>query len=135
MNITDVFGDLPMLITDRLRLRRLTQADLQDIFTYTSDPIVAQYIRRPLHRSLADAEEYLNTLLDAYQQGEVAPWGIEHQHDQKIIGTCGFLYWSIEHARGTLLCARTKLLGARIHDRSSGSRAWIRIWCYAPQSY
>ncbi len=105
MTISDVFGDLPTLTTNRLCLRRLTHADLPDIFAYTSDPAVAHYIRRPLHHTLTEAQDYLTTFLDAYQRGEVAPWGIEHQHDQKIIGTCGFLYWNVEHARAEVYYA------------------------------
>ena len=105
MNISDVFGDLPALETEQLRLRRLTEADLDDLFAYTSDPEVARYIRRPLHRSRADTQEYLDTFLDAYRRGEVAPWGIEHKRDRRIIGTCGFLYWSLEHARSEVYYA------------------------------
>ncbi len=105
MNVADIFSKLPVLTTERLLLRRLTAADLDNLFAYTSDPEVAKYIRRPLHHSRADAKAYFTTFLDAYRQGDVAPWGIEHRRDRGIIGTCGFLYWSSEHARSQVYYA------------------------------
>jgi len=108
MNIADVFSDLPSLTTERLLLRRLAEADLDDLFAYTSDPEVARYIRRPLHHSRAETQEYLNTFLDAYRRGEIAPWGVEHKRDGKVIGTCGFVYWSVEHARSEVYYALSR---------------------------
>ena len=38
------YGYMPTLETQRLRLRRLTMRDAQDIYSYSCDPQVARYV-------------------------------------------------------------------------------------------
>lgn len=42
MKIEDVFGDLPTLETDRLRLRKISVSDEEELFEYASDLEVAK---------------------------------------------------------------------------------------------
>ena len=98
MIIADVFGDLPTLETDRLTLRPLTGADLYDVFDYCSDPLVARYVTWEPHRTIDDSRFFLDLVLGKYRLGEVAPWGLAHRRERRIIGTCGFIWWNQTHA-------------------------------------
>jgi ribosomal-protein-alanine N-acetyltransferase len=94
-----VFGDLPVLETDRLFLRRLQADDLQDIFEYASDPEVAKYTSWPAHQTIHDTREFLDYVLELYRNGDVAPWGLVVKVGGKLVGTCGFLDWYPDSAR------------------------------------
>jgi RimJ/RimL family protein N-acetyltransferase len=48
---------------------------------------------------------FLNGVLGLYAGGQVAPWGVFHKDDRKIIGTCGFVYWLPHHARAEIAYA------------------------------
>lgn len=102
MQVKDVFGNLPTLETDRLLLRRIEPGDLEDIFEYASDPEVAKYCTWEAHSSLEESTDFLKSVLDRYENGEVAPWGIVHKADGKLVGTCSFLGWSIRDARAEI---------------------------------
>jgi ribosomal-protein-alanine N-acetyltransferase len=102
MEERDVFSDMPTLETDRLLLRRMVSGDLEHIFAYASDPEVARYTSWPAHSSLEDSQEFLDYVLDLYRQGKVAPWGMVHKGDGRLIGTCGFLDWHPHHARSEI---------------------------------
>jgi [ribosomal protein S5]-alanine N-acetyltransferase len=98
MSVADVFGNLPTLETERLTLRPLTPADLDDVFDYASDPLVARYVTWSAHQSLDDSRFFLNLMLAKYRAGEVAPWGVVHRRDRRLIGTSGFTWWNRTHA-------------------------------------
>jgi ribosomal-protein-alanine N-acetyltransferase len=108
MNKQEVFRHLPVLITERLKLRPLTMDDVDDVFAYTSDPEVARFIRRPLHETRADAEAYVRAFVEAHGRGEASPWGVEHVQDGKIIGTCGFYYLNEHDARAEVYYALSR---------------------------
>jgi ribosomal-protein-alanine N-acetyltransferase len=93
IEVKDVFGDLPILETDRLVLRRLEADDLEDIFEYASDREVAKHTSWPAHTTIEDSREFINYVLELYKNGEVAPWGVVCEG--KVVGTCGFLYWNL----------------------------------------
>lgn len=83
---------MPDLETPRLRLRKLTMRDAQDIFAYSRDPQVAKYVLWDAQTSLADARAYLRYMLRKYRMGEPASWGIEWKASRQIIGTIGFMW-------------------------------------------
>ena len=108
MNDQDSFRELPVLTTSRLLLRSLTMDDVDDVFAYTSDPVVAQYIRRPLHQVRADAAAYVSTFVENSRRGDPAPWGIQHRADGKLIGTCGFYYLNRDDVRAEIYYALSR---------------------------
>lgn len=99
MHIEDVFGDLPTLETERLRLRKLKRADAQDVFAYASDAFVAATTTWAPHDSLEQSRQFIERVLRFYRSGDVAPWGVELKAEQRIIGTCGFGSWDLRHHR------------------------------------
>jgi len=92
------FGYMPPLETPRLRLRRLTMRDAQDIFEYSRDPQVARYVLWEAQTSISDARGYLRFMMRKYRLGEPASWGIEWKASGKIIGTIGFMWIQKENA-------------------------------------
>ena len=102
MEVKDIFGHLPTLQTDRLLLRKLQVDDLQDIFEYACDPKVARYTTWQPHETVEQSRDFLHHVLGLYEKGKVAPWGVEHKNDRKLIGTCGFLDWNLQHARAEI---------------------------------
>ncbi|WP_127591334.1 GNAT family N-acetyltransferase [Paenibacillus lautus] len=108
MRIEDIFSDLPTLETERTILRKLRSEDEQDIFHYGSDDDVSRYTAWPTHRTMEDTRNYLNKVLQKYEQHAVAPWGIVDKETGKIIGTSGFMAWNVHHAKAELGYALSK---------------------------
>jgi ribosomal-protein-alanine N-acetyltransferase len=100
MEVKDVFGDSPILETDRLLLRRLEAHDLEDVFEYASDPEVAKHTSWLAHASIEDTRQFLNHVLELYRNGKVAPWGVVYEG--KVVGTCGFLDWDLDSSRAEI---------------------------------
>ena len=91
-------GFMPTLETPRLRLRKLTMRDAQDIFDYCQDPHVARYVLWDAQRSISEARGYIRYMLRKYRMGEPASWGIEWKENGRIIGTIGFMWIQKENA-------------------------------------
>ena len=108
MKIEDVFSDLPSLETNRLILRRLTLDDDNDVFEYACEPDVAKYVTWEPHKSIEDAITFLSSMIKKYEENEVAGWGIVLKENNKLIGACGFMWWSPENARSEVGYALSK---------------------------
>ncbi len=93
------FPSLPLLETDRLDLRELEPADLQDVYEYASDPQVAATSLWKTHRSLDDSLDYITGAIDQYRRHDLGPWGVILRAENKLIGTIAFASWNANHAR------------------------------------
>lgn len=96
MDYTGVY--MPTIQTERLRLRKLTMRDAQDIYLYSQDPLVAKYVLWEAMTSPAEAKNYIRYMLRKYRLGEPASWGIEWTATGRIIGTIGFMWIQRENA-------------------------------------
>lgn len=97
MEIRDIFHELPELETERLILRKVTENDVTSMYEYGNDPEVSKYVTWERHLTLSDTEDYLNFVLENYQEGRLAPWAIEYKADGKMIGTIDFVQWKPSH--------------------------------------
>lgn len=102
MKIEDIFGNLPVLETERTKIRKITIEDLDDMYDYCSDEAVSEHAIWYSHKSLDDTKGFIEFVLKAYNKCEVTPWGIEDKNTNRLIGTCGFVYWNIIHSRAEL---------------------------------
>lgn len=102
MTINNKSSNLPILETERLLLRCLNLNDAEDLFEYASDPEVSKYNTWTVHQSLADTKHFLNTVVERYQNYELADWGIVHKADKKLIGTCGLANWIQDQRRAEI---------------------------------
>jgi [ribosomal protein S5]-alanine N-acetyltransferase len=97
--------DLPVLKTARLLLRPLILDDASDLFAFASDPEVARLTGWTAHRSIEDSHAFVMAIVDRYRQRDVAPWGVVHRGDRRLIGYCGLTEWDREDARAELVYA------------------------------
>ncbi|OCA91005.1 GCN5 family acetyltransferase [Bacillus sp. FJAT-27225] len=97
MEIEEVYGDLPVLETERLLLRKITPADADDIFAYGSKEEVAAYVTWDTHRTIEDTQTFIGYVLNQYHNKKVAPWGIELKETGRLIGTIDFVWWQPAH--------------------------------------
>lgn len=94
----DPCGYMPELETERLRLRKLTMRDAQDIYNYSRDPLVAKHVLWDAHRSIGESRAYLRYMLRKYRMTEPASWGIELKSTGRIIGTIGYMWIQTDNA-------------------------------------
>lgn len=98
----DLYQALPVLETERLRLRPVRIEDATDIYAYTKDEETARYVSWYAHETLADSEKFVEYILRQYEQGNPAPWAIEDKASGKVIGTIDFIKVSFEQHQAEL---------------------------------
>jgi len=104
----EIFKNLPILETERLRLRKLSMRDAGDVFAYASNPDVAQHVTWDYHRNLSDSMHYLRFITQQYHDGVPSPWGIIHKELGTLIGTIGYHVWSLPNSFGEVGYALSK---------------------------
>lgn len=86
------FAAIPILETERLRLRPLTEADAPEIIRLFSDARVLAYLDLdPPCDTTERAEAMIRWMNDGFAHRGGARWGITLRgSDDRILGTCGF---------------------------------------------
>lgn len=102
MKIKEILAEIPELETERLLLRKMCLADVEDIFEYASVPAVSQYTTWEPHKSIEDSQRFLKATIEGYNQHDIACWGIVEKAGKKFIGACGFAEWRVDCARGEI---------------------------------
>ena len=97
MNIEKIYSDLPILETERLILRKVTEKDIEDMYLYGSDEEVSKYVTWNTHETIADTKGFVEFVLNKYENKQVSPWGIEYKVNGKFIGTIDFVWWQPDH--------------------------------------
>ncbi|UTR14806.1 GNAT family N-acetyltransferase [Salipaludibacillus sp. LMS25] len=97
ISIKDIYADLPTLTTDRLKLRKITLEDTEDMFHYASDEEISRYVTWDTHPSLKETKAFIDHILIKYENNELAPWGIVLKKTNNLIGTIDFVNWSTTH--------------------------------------
>lgn len=105
---TDIFTNLPILETQRLRLRKLSIRDASDVFDYASVPEVAEHVTWEHHRNISDSMHFLRIMIQQYADGIPSPWAIVDKEAGKLIGTIGFHVWSIQNSHAEVGYALSK---------------------------
>lgn len=96
------FNPFPLLVTERLLLRKITLHDADEIFMLRSSKNIMLYIDRPMAIDKTDAINYINIITDALTNNAGITWGITLKNNKELIGTIGF--WRIlkEHYRAEI---------------------------------
>lgn len=97
MEVEDIFGEFPVLETERLLLRKVTEEDAAAVFKYGANPNVTKYVTWDTHRTLADAKGFVGFALSRYESRQIAPWGIVLKETDEFIGTIDFVAWRVPH--------------------------------------
>jgi ribosomal-protein-alanine N-acetyltransferase len=94
LKVEEVFADLPTLESDRLVMRKMTEADADDMFAYTSDAALLEHLPLNVTATRAEAVSAIRNFMDMYAQRRVSPWGVSLKATGKHIGICGFESWN-----------------------------------------
>jgi ribosomal-protein-alanine N-acetyltransferase len=93
--IKEVFSHIPEIETERLVLRKIVPSDAEDMFEYSCNPAVTEYLTWHCHKTQKETERYINLLQKKYALGSFRDFGVEYKPDGKFIGTCGFTSFEI----------------------------------------
>ena len=86
----------PTIDLDGARLRPLRVADADALYAYLRDPVVTEFTSYPV-ASVPMVEAIIERSLSRWAAGELSKWGVALQHDDQLVGTCGFNEWSQAH--------------------------------------
>ena len=86
----------PTIDLDGARLRPLRVADAAALYAYLRDPVVTELTSYP-DVSVPMVEAMIERSLSRWAAGELSRWGVASQHDDQLVGTCGFNEWSQVH--------------------------------------
>lgn len=96
------FRPFPILETERLVLREVTNNDVHALFEMRANPIVMQHIDRPLAKTLDDAQKLIDIIKDLLTKNNGITWVITFKGENKMIGTYGFWRLQKEHYRAEI---------------------------------
>jgi [ribosomal protein S5]-alanine N-acetyltransferase len=87
----------PVLTTERLTLRQLSNDDHQDIFTLRSDPEINKFLNRPPCRTTEDAISFINKVNENIVKGNSCYWAITMTDTKTLVGTICLFDFSSEN--------------------------------------
>ncbi|GAA0134608.1 GNAT family protein [Paenibacillus sp. YSY-4.3] len=91
-------GHIPVIESERLRLRRMERSDAERMFLFWSDPEVVKYMNIPPFASVEDTLEMIQLLNGLSESEDTLRWGIELKEEGQLIGSCGFNVWELSGA-------------------------------------
>ncbi|MGE8205603.1 GNAT family N-acetyltransferase [Heyndrickxia sp. NPDC080065] len=92
----------PVLETERLRLREITENDAEAIFSYFSKDIVTKYYGQETFVSIEQAKKFVELFSKNFTDKRGIRWGIERKEENGLIGTIGFNAWIPHHKRAEI---------------------------------
>jgi [ribosomal protein S5]-alanine N-acetyltransferase len=100
--LTVNFHPFPVLSTERLILRRVSQNDVNEIFFLRSDNRVLKYLAKEPAKSISEASLFIKKINELENNNDGITWGIVLKKEEKLAGT--ICYWNItkEHYRAEL---------------------------------
>ncbi len=88
------FHPFPILTTERLVLRQMTNGDANEIYFLRSDEGMLKYVGRPKAQSIDEAIKWIEMVNDALIKNEGICWAITLENEPKLIGNISF--WKID---------------------------------------
>ncbi|AJS61247.1 GNAT family N-acetyltransferase [Paenibacillus sp. IHBB 10380] len=92
----------PILETERLLLREITNQDAEGIFACFSNDEVTRYYGQNNLENIEQAKQVIAFFAKNYEEKRGIRWGIEVKGTEGIIGTIGFNAWMPKHRRAEL---------------------------------
>ncbi|MBD8071574.1 GNAT family N-acetyltransferase [Bacillus sp. PS06] len=89
----------PVIETNRLVLRRVTNEDAKDVLKYLSDEDVMKYYGLDPFQSIDDALEEISWYQSIQDNSTGIRWGITLKDQDRVIGSCGFHNSVSQHYR------------------------------------
>jgi RimJ/RimL family protein N-acetyltransferase len=83
---------IPVIETNRLRLRAFVPHDLERLYGMLGDPDVMRYLPGGTPRSKPQTEATLETIRKHWQQHGFGWWAVEYKANEAMIGWCGLKF-------------------------------------------
>lgn len=96
------FSPFTVFETERLLLRQITTADVNEIFDLRSNPEIMKYIPRPLVKTTQEALDHINMIEEKITTNEGINWAITLKGDSKLIGIIGYYRLQPENYRAEI---------------------------------
>lgn len=90
------FSHFPELETGRLRLRKMTPADVSALLKHFGNPEVVKYINMQAITTSAQADEWLDLMGSFFSMRDGLRWGVVLKADKSFIGSAGLHNWNRE---------------------------------------
>ncbi len=75
--------EFPVLTTERLTLRQLSETDVKEIFLLRSDPVINKYLGRKPSENLEDALRFIRNI----KSNDFLYWAVTETSNGQLIGT------------------------------------------------
>lgn len=97
------FTIFPVLQTDRLILKEITDRDAQNLYNMRSNPEIMKYVDRPVPNNLNEILELIEKMRVMKTKGEGISWGIFKKENPDVkIGNIGLFRIIAEHYRAEI---------------------------------
>ena len=96
------FFPFPILSSERLQFRKLTNNDVEEVFELRSNPETMKYIPRPLVTTTEEALEHIKLINDKIDSNKDINWAVTEKNSNKCIGIMGFYRMKPENYRTEL---------------------------------
>ncbi|MFD1605731.1 GNAT family N-acetyltransferase [Flavobacterium artemisiae] len=96
------FSPFPVIETERLLLKRITNEDVKEVFELRSNPETMKYIPRPLVKNNEEALAHIALLDENINNNTGINWGITIKGDPKLLGIIGFYRTQPENYRSEI---------------------------------
>jgi ribosomal-protein-alanine N-acetyltransferase len=87
------FTPFPYLTTEHYTLRQLSAWDENELFAIRSDIDVAEYLDRPLAKSVEEIRQFIEKINNSISKNESIYWVINYKDESKLIGS--ICLWNI----------------------------------------
>jgi [ribosomal protein S5]-alanine N-acetyltransferase len=92
----------PILETDRLILREITEEDAEDLFiNFSNAEVMKHYGSEPLE-NIEEARGLVHSFHNGFNEGKGMRWGIQLKNNKSLLGTVGFHAVSLKHRRAEI---------------------------------
>lgn len=95
-------NEFPVIETERLVLREVTNEDASDMLAYLSDSDVVKHMGLEPFQSVEDALDEIKWYKSIYEDGTGMRWVLSLKSTGKVIGSCGFLNRHPKHMRAEI---------------------------------
>lgn len=99
-----VFATFPVIdLDDTYYMRAYRPSDKKDYFDYLHNEDVIRYIPEEcIPRTMERAAEEVQYVMDLFNHRRSVYWAIALKKNDRLIGSCGFNYWSRDHHRAEI---------------------------------
>ena len=96
------FTPFPVIETERLLLKQITNDDVNEVFELRSNPETMKYIPRPLVKTTEDALEHIAMIGEKIVSNTGINWGITLKGSSKLLGIIGYYRMQPENYRAEI---------------------------------